>query len=85
MTRQSTAKKLSIPTLAERVRALEEEVNDALDRLADQTRPSSVPAGVMRRMWRQRPPAISFAHILLPRRGRADEQVRPRPFTSHSG
>jgi hypothetical protein len=46
-----SAKKLSIPTLAERIEALEDEVDQALDDLAEQTRPPNVPAGAMRRMW----------------------------------
>jgi hypothetical protein len=46
-----SAKKLSIPTLAERIEALENEVDQALDDLAEQTRPPNVPAGAMRRMW----------------------------------
>jgi hypothetical protein len=45
------ARKLSIPTLAERIEALEDEVDLALDNLAEQTRPPNVPAGAMRRMW----------------------------------
>jgi hypothetical protein len=49
--RRSAAKKLSIPTLAERVEALKEEVDAELDRLADLHRPSNVPAPWLRLNW----------------------------------
>jgi len=45
------AKKLSIPSLAERIESLEDEVDNALDHLAETHRPSNVPAPVLRRMW----------------------------------
>jgi len=59
------AKKLAIPTLAERIEALEEEVDDALDRLAEQRRPSNVPAGVMRRMWEAKAAGNIFYAYLI--------------------
>jgi hypothetical protein len=45
------AEKLPAMTLAERITALEEEVNAELDRLAEERRPANVPAGVIRLMW----------------------------------
>ena len=60
-----SAKKLSIPTLAERIEALEEEVDDALDRLAEQTRPPNVPSGVMRRMWEAKAAGNIFYAYLI--------------------
>jgi len=51
----AAAKKLSIPTLAERIEALEEEVDEALDALAEERRPKgegrALPADSVRRMW----------------------------------
>jgi hypothetical protein len=38
-------------TLAERVESLEQECSDALDRLAEENRPASVPARVIRQLW----------------------------------
>ena len=59
------AKKLSIPTLAERIEALEDEVDQALDDLAQQTRPQNVPAGVMRRMWEAKAAGNLFHGYLI--------------------
>jgi hypothetical protein len=58
-------KKLSIPTLAERIEAMEDEVDQALDALAEQTRPPSVPAGVMRRMWQAKAAGNIFHAYLV--------------------
>jgi len=49
--RRSVVKKLSIPTLVERVEALKEEVSDALTALADLHRPSNVPGPWLRQNW----------------------------------
>jgi hypothetical protein len=51
--RDVTAKKVSIPTLEERVECLMEELEEALDALAEERRPKGpcgMPATVMRRM-----------------------------------
>jgi len=45
---KSAARKLSIPTLVERIEALEEEVEAALDALAEQRRPEGIPVGWIR-------------------------------------
>jgi hypothetical protein len=44
-------RKYKAPTLAERVKALEEEVDAELDRLAEAHRPENVPAPALRLMW----------------------------------
>jgi hypothetical protein len=44
-------RKPSIPTLAERIEALREEVNAELDRLAEERRPPSIPGPWMRQNW----------------------------------
>ena len=59
------AKKLSIPTLAERIEALEEEIDGALDHLAETHRPPNVPAGVMRRMWEAKAAGNVFYAYLI--------------------
>ena len=71
------AKKLSIPTLAERIEALEDEVDDALDRLSEQTRPSNVPAGVMRRMWEAKAAGNIFYAYLIAVKETGHDKVIP--------
>jgi hypothetical protein len=44
------AKKVSVPTLEERVEALMDELEDALEALAAERRPEGVPQGVIRRL-----------------------------------
>ena len=43
-------KKVSLPTLEERVEALMDELEDALEALAAERRPEGVPQGVIRRL-----------------------------------
>src|SRR5262249_10279986 len=45
------AQKRKIPTLAERIAALEEESDEALDKLAEEMRPPNVPGPALRQMW----------------------------------
>ena len=47
----ATKRKDIVPSLAERIRALEEEAGDEIDRLAEATRHANIPAGVIRQMW----------------------------------
>ena len=50
----TTAKKVSIPTLVERVEALMQELDDALEALAEERRPKGehgMPRPLMRRMF----------------------------------
>ena len=52
---KSVAKRKDIvPSLSERIRALEEEASDEIDRLAETTRHANIPAGVIRQMWMAR-------------------------------
>jgi len=52
---KSVAKRKDIvPSLAERIRALEEEASDEIDRLAETTRHANIPAAVIRQMWMAR-------------------------------
>jgi hypothetical protein len=46
----ATKKKVSMPTLEERVEALMDELEDALEALAAERRPEGVPVGVIRRL-----------------------------------
>jgi hypothetical protein len=54
-TMAAAKKKHSIPTLEERIIAMEEEIDEALDALAEERRPkgegSAIPGGALRRMW----------------------------------
>lgn len=43
--------KRKIPTLAERIAALKEESDEALDKLAEEMRPPNVPGPALRQMW----------------------------------
>lgn len=61
----STAKKLSIPTLAERITALKEEAEDALDRLSETHRPPGVPGPQLKRMWLAKAAGNQFEAYLI--------------------
>jgi len=68
--RTSTAKKAApIPTLAERIEALKEEVEEALSALAEERRPKgegrAVPAGFMRQNWMARTGGNVFKAYLI--------------------
>jgi hypothetical protein len=51
---EAANRKPSIPTLAERIEALREEVSAELDRLAEERRPPSIPGPWMRTNWMAR-------------------------------
>jgi len=59
------AKKLAILTLAERIEALEEEIDGALDHLSETHRPANVPAPVLRRMWEAKAAGNIFYAYLI--------------------
>ena len=62
---KSAAKqKVPVPTLASRIRELEEEADAELDRLAEKHRPPNVPAGWMRVNWMARGAGSVFAAYL---------------------
>jgi len=69
MTRSSAAKKIirspvpGIPTFAERIEALREDVEDEVNRRAEEKRPPSVPAGWMRQHWMARTGNIFDAYL----------------------
>jgi hypothetical protein len=63
--RRSTAKNLSIPTLAQRVEALKEECEDELTRLSELHRPSGVPGPWMRRNWLGKANGSVFEALLI--------------------
>ena len=48
---KSATKKLTIPSLADRIEAIKEEASAALDHLSELHRPPSVPAGWLRQNW----------------------------------
>ena len=58
-------KKLSVPTLAERVEALKQEVDDELTNLSEIYRPSTVPGPVLKRMWLSKTVGTAFEAYLL--------------------
>jgi len=67
---KTAAKKASpIPSLAERVEALKEEVEEALNALAEERRPKgegrAVPAGAMRQLWMAKAGGNMFEAYLI--------------------
>jgi hypothetical protein len=73
MRSSSTAKKAApIPTLAERIEAFKEEVEEALSALAEEHRPKredgAVPAGTMRQLWMARAGGNVFEGYLVAKR-----------------
>ena len=73
--RHTAKKKVDIvPSLAERITALEEEVDQELDRLAEEVRPkdehAAIPAGTIRRMWEARAAGNLF-HAYLVAKGKS--------------
>ena len=56
-------------TLEARIKALENEVDAELDRLAEEVRPKSehaaIPAGTIRRMWEARATGVNLFHAYL--------------------
>ena len=62
---KAAKKPLSVPTLSERINALEEEVDAALDHLAETHRPHNVPAPVLRRMWEAKAAGNIFYSYLI--------------------
>ncbi|PWT79340.1 MAG: hypothetical protein C5B58_13665 [Acidobacteria bacterium] len=68
--RSSLAKKAPpIPSLAQRIEALKEEVEEALSALAEEHRPKredgAVPAGVIRQLWMARAGGNVFEAYLI--------------------
>ena len=57
--------KLSVPSLADRIEALREEVSDALSALAELHRPSSVPGPWLRQNWVAKAAGNVFEAYLL--------------------
>lgn len=57
------------PSLAERVEALEKEIDAELNRMAEEVRPKSehaaIPAGTIRRMWEARATGVNLFHAYL--------------------
>jgi hypothetical protein len=58
-------RKYVAPTLAERVEALETEVDAELDKIAEKHRPSNVPATTLRRMWEAKAAGNLFQAYLV--------------------
>jgi len=71
--KRNTRKSEKTPSLAERVEALEKEIDAELDRMAEEVRPkdehAAVPAGTIRRMWEARAAGNLF-HAYLVAKGK---------------
>ena len=71
--RHTAKKNTRTPSLAERVEALEKEIDAELDRMAEEVRPkdehAAVPAGTIRRMWEARAAGNLF-HAYLVAKGK---------------
>jgi hypothetical protein len=65
MARQSTAKRLNVPTLIERVEAIKAEVEDELTNLSETYRPPSVPGPALKRMWLAKANGNPFEALLI--------------------
>jgi hypothetical protein len=59
------AAKRKIPTLAERIQALKEEIDGELDRLAEQNRPANIPAPWLKQNWLGKANGNAFEALLI--------------------